>query len=63
MLDSEQFTNERIKWIPQLSKICKVIVMHDADAAMLSPDYSDLTEGLKSTMYAKHTPWTVVFEC
>lgn len=63
MLDNDQYTCDRIKLIPNLSKICKKIVMHDADAAMLSPDYSDLTEGLKSTMYAQHTPWTVVLEC
>jgi hypothetical protein len=63
MLDNEQFTCERIRWIPKLSKICEVIVMHDADAAMLSPEYSDLTEGLESMIDKKHTPWTVVFRC
>ena len=63
MLDNEQFTCERIRLIPRLAKICKTIVMHDADAAMMSPEYSDLTKGLESMIDKKHIPWTVVFKC
>ena len=63
MLDNEQLTCDRIKWIPKLSKICKKIVMHDADAARLSSEYSTLTAGLQASIYAKHTPWTVTFTC
>jgi hypothetical protein len=62
-LDNEQLTSDRIKWIPKLAKIAKVIVMHDADAAMCSPEYESMTDGLDCVIHAKHTPWTAVFKC
>jgi len=63
-LDSEQFTSERIKWLPTLAKISKVIVMHDVDAAMMAPDYESIVSGFRSTiLYSKHTPWTAVYQC
>ena len=63
-LDNEQLTSERIKWLPTLSKIAKVIVMHDVDAAMLAPDYQKLTEGFKElSLHAIYSPWTAVYKC
>ena len=62
-LDSEQLTKDRIKWLPVLSKIGKVIVMHDADAAMKSDEYPKMTEGLNIEIYNKHVPWTITIKC
>ena len=63
-LDNEQYTSERIKLLPMLAKVSKVIVMHDADAAMTAPDYEDLTSHFKfSTLYSIHKPYTVTYIC
>lgn len=63
LLDNEQLTYDRIKWLPKLAKIAKVIVMHDADAAMMSAEYEAMTDGFECMIYAQHRPWTAVYTC
>ena len=64
MLDNEQLTRDRILWLPKLQKICKTIVMHDADASMSHPNYGEMISGFAGMeLYAKHTPWTAIFTC
>ena len=60
-LDNEQFVRDRILQIPALSKVAKVLVMHDADVAVGMANWQQCISGYKEiAMYRRYTPWTAV---
>ena len=61
LLDNEQFVRDRILQIPALSKVAKVLVMHDADVAVGLANWQECISGYKEiAMYKRYTPWTAV---
>lgn len=59
-LDSEESTKNRIKRLPVLAEVAKVVVMHDADAAMVHDNFDKYIGEFKMVRWYKtHRPWTI----
>ena len=60
-LDSEEPTRDRIKKLPALCEISDVVVMHDADAAMVQENFDKYISVFTEVIwYRKHKPWTII---
>ena len=60
-LDSEEAVRDRIKRLPALSKVCDVVVMHDANIARKNPEWDECIRDYKEVhFYHRHIPWTAV---
>jgi len=60
-LDSEESTKNRIKRLPALAKVANVVVMHDADAAMVHNNFDKyIGEFARVKWYKTHRPWTLI---
>jgi hypothetical protein len=59
-LDSEQSTRGRIERIPQLREHTRVVVLHDAQGAVLRKRWSSCVEGWDVDIRKRYNPWTAI---
>ncbi len=60
-LDNEEHQPYRLMRVPKLLEHAPIVVMHDADQAEMSTEFSQITSGLNIKTYKTHQPWTMVF--
>lgn len=60
LLDNEQSTADRIRWLPMLRTYADVVVLHDAQASMARKHWNECAAGFSVTLYQRYEPWTAV---